>query len=310
MDVKESISKLIENIERVIVGKREVIKLLLVGFFSNGHVLIEDVPGVGKTMMARALSQSINGNFKRIQFTPDLLPSDVTGISVYNQQTKEFEFKEGPVFANILLADEINRTTPRTQSGLLEAMQEARVSVDGVVYNLPKPFFVMATENPIEFRGTYPLPEAQLDRFLLRINMGYPSRLEEENIITMNLKGAPINTLEGVIHINDVLEIQEKAFEVYISKEILSYIIQIIEMTRSHPDVRLGASPRASIALMQAARAYALINNKDFVDPDDIKFLSNHVLSHRIQLHPRSQVKGGDSQEVVTHILRTISVPS
>ncbi len=310
MDAKEAIAKLIANIEKVIVGKTDVVKLLLVGFFSKGHVLIEDVPGVGKTMLSRALAQSINGVFKRIQFTPDLLPSDVTGISVYNQQAKDFEFKPGPVFTNILLADEINRTTPRTQSGLLEAMQEFRITVDGVIYKLPEPFFVVATENPIEFRGTYPLPEAQLDRFLLRLNVGYPSKFEEQDIVVRHMKEPPINSLKPVIEMRDVFDIQKKVSEVYIKEEMISYIIEIVEMSRIHPDVRLGASPRASLALMQTARAYALINNKDFVVPDDIKVLAHPVLSHRIMLQPRSLVKGETPSKIITHILKTVSVPT
>jgi MoxR-like ATPase len=292
------------------VGKRDVIQLLLVGFFSKGHVLIEDVPGVGKTMLSRALAQSINGIFKRIQFTPDLLPSDVTGISIYNQQTKDFEFKPGPVFTNILLADEINRTTPRTQSGLLESMQEFRVTVDGNIYELPKPFFVMATENPIEFRGTYPLPEAQLDRFLMRISVGYPTKSEEQDIVSRHMKEPPINNLGPVIEIEDVFKIQVKAMEVLIKEEIVSYIIDLVDMTRVHPDIRLGASPRASLALMQTARSYAMINGRDYVTPDDIKVLAHPVLGHRIMLHPRSQVKGETPSRIITGILKTVSVPT
>jgi MoxR-like ATPase len=310
MNTIEAITKLINNIERVIVGKRDVIQLLLVGFFSKGHVLIEDVPGVGKTMLSRALAQSINGMFKRIQFTPDLLPSDVTGISIYNQQTKDFEFKPGPVFTNILLADEINRTTPRTQSGLLESMQEFRVTVDGNIYELPKPFFVMATENPIEFRGTYPLPEAQLDRFLMRISVGYPTKSEEQDIVSRHMKEPPINNLGPVIAIEDVFEIQAKAMEILIKEEIVSYIIDLVDMTRVHPDIRLGASPRASLALMQTARSYAMINGRDYVTPDDIKVLAHPVLGHRIMLHPRSQVKGETPSRIITNILKTVSVPT
>lgn len=310
MNSIEAINKLIKNIEHVIVGKRDVIQLLLVGFFSKGHVLIEDVPGVGKTMLSRALAQSINGTFKRIQFTPDLLPSDVTGISIYNQQTKDFEFKPGPVFTNILLADEINRTTPRTQSGLLESMQEFRVTVDGNIYELPKPFFVMATENPIEFRGTYPLPEAQLDRFLMRISVGYPTKSEEQDIVSRHMKEPPINNLKPVIEIEDVFGIQAEAIKILIKEEIVSYIIDLVEMTRVHPDVRLGASPRASLALMQTARSYAMINGRDYVTPDDIKVLAHPVLGHRIMLHPRSQVKGETPSRIITNILKTVSVPA
>ncbi len=310
MNSIEAINKLIKNIEHVIVGKRDVIQLLLVGFFSKGHVLIEDVPGVGKTMLSRALAQSINGTFKRIQFTPDLLPSDVTGISIYNQQTKDFEFKPGPVFTNILLADEINRTTPRTQSGLLESMQEFRVTVDGNIYELPKPFFVMATENPIEFRGTYPLPEAQLDRFLMRISVGYPTKSEEQDIVSRHMKEPPINNLKPVIEIEDVFGIQSEAIRVLIKDEIVSYIIDLVDMTRVHPDVRLGASPRASLALMQTARSYAMINGRDYVTPDDIKVLAHPVLGHRIMLHPRSQVKGETPSMIITNILKTVSVPA
>lgn len=309
MDILAKPEVLIDNIEKVIVGKRDVIRLLVVGLLAKGHVLIEDVPGVGKTMMSRALAQSIEADFKRIQFTPDLLPSDITGVSVFNQKVSEFEFRPGPIFANIILADEVNRTTPRTQSGLLECMQEHRVTVEGVVHKLPELFFVIATQNPIEFRGTYPLPESQLDRFLMKLQMGYPGKLQENEILARHMKGWPIDRINPVLKISDIVSLQERVQEVYIGEDMNSFIINIVEATRNHPDVKLGVSPRGSIALMQASRAFATIEKRDYVTPEDIKSLAVYVLAHRLILEPHSQVRGITAPGVISDILNSMTVP-
>ena len=303
------IESLISNIEEVIVGKREVIKLLLAGLLSRGHILIEDVPGLGKTMLVRTLSKSISAEFKRIQFTPDLLPSDITGVSIYNQSTTKFEFRPGPVFANIILADEINRTTPRTQSGLLECMQEYSTTVDGITYKLPEPFFVIATENPIAFYGTYPLPEAQLDRFLMRFGMGYIDESEEVSILENRLKTDPIDHVSAVMQISEILTLMEEVNDVNLNRELLTYIVKIINATRQHPEVKLGASPRGSLALMRLSKAYAIINNRDYVVPSDIKTVAIPALNHRIMLYPNALVKGLKPQEIINEILDKIPVP-
>ena len=309
-DLREIPQKLIDNISKVIVGKRDVIQLVVMGLMANGNVLLEDVPGLGKTMLSRTLAKSIAGKFKRIQFTPDLLPSDVTGVSIYNQKTGEFEFNEGPIFANIVLADEINRTTPRTQSALLEAMQEFRVTIDGNVRELPVPFFVIATENPIEFHGTYPLPESQVDRFLMQLPVGYPSNQEEVNILTRNFKDSPLDSLESVVSIADIIEAQNAVSSVHVDQKIADYIVQIVSASRSMPgDVKLGASPRASLALMRTSRAMAFLDKRDYVIPDDIKNLAYSVLKHRLILQPRSIVRGLTSKDIVNHILKKVSVP-
>ncbi|MFH1338753.1 MAG: MoxR family ATPase [Candidatus Omnitrophota bacterium] len=309
MSVIITIESLISNIEKVIVGKREVIKLLLAGLLSKGHILIEDVPGLGKTMLVRTLAKSISAEFKRIQFTPDLLPSDITGVSIYNQGTSKFEFRPGPVFGNIILADEINRTTPRTQSGLLECMQEYSATVDGVTYKLPEPFFVIATQNPIEFYGTYPLPEAQLDRFIMRFKMGYISEVEEINILEDRMRKDPIEHLQPVLNIGDILTLMEKANLININKDLLAYIVKVIGATRQHPDIKLGASPRGSLALMRLSKAYALLDNRDYVIPSDIKTVAVPALNHRIILYPNSLVRGAKPQEVVKEILEKVHVP-
>ncbi len=309
MESKEIIQKLISNIEKVIVGKEWPVKLCIAALISKGHVLIEDVPGLGKTMLARSIAKSINAEFRRLQFTPDILPSDITGVSVYNQKTQEFEPRIGPIFANIILADEINRTTPRTQSGLLECMQESRVTIDGQSYDLPQPFFVMATQNPIEFHGTYPLPEAQLDRFLMQIDMGYPQEKDEILILNRQLKEHPIEKISSVSNLEEILLLQEKATAVHLSADMVKFITTIVRATRSHPEVLLGASPRGSLALMQTSRALALIEGRDFVMPDDIKKMSQYTLSHRIVLKTEAQVEGRTKKQVIEEVLRSVVVP-
>ncbi|MBU1062088.1 MAG: MoxR family ATPase [Candidatus Omnitrophica bacterium] len=309
-DIHEIPQKLIDNISKVIVGKREVIELAVVGLLSNGHVILEDVPGLGKTMLSRSLAKSIEGNFKRIQFTPDLLPSDITGVPIYNQKKGEFEFKPGPIFANIVLADEINRTTPRTQSALLEAMQEFNVTIDGVLRELPRPFFVIATQNPIEFHGTYPLPESQVDRFLMQLNVGYPSNQEEVEVLNRNLKESPIEKLQSVVTIQDIVEVQKAIRLVHIEPAIEQYIVQIISGTRNLPgDIKLGASPRASLALMHTSMTLAFLDKRDYVIPDDVKRLVFPVLRHRLILQPRSIVRGLGSKDIVNHVLKKVPAP-
>ena len=302
--------KLIDNISKVIVGKLEVIQLVVAGLLSNGHILLEDVPGLGKTMLSRSLAKSIAANFKRIQFTPDLLPSDVTGVSIYNQKNQEFEFKKGPIFANIVLADEINRTTPRTQSALLEAMQEFKVTIDGESRELPRPFFVIATQNPIEFHGTYPLPESQVDRFLMQLDVGYPSDKEETDILTRNLKESPLERLQSVVKIEEIIELQNVVSVVHIENKIYDYIVKIVSTTRNLPgDIKLGASPRASLALMRSARALAFLDKRDYVIPDDVKRLAYPVLRHRLMLQPRSIVRGLTTKDIVSHLLKKVVAP-
>jgi len=304
------LKKLVDNMEKVIVGKREVLELLVVVFISNGHVLIEDVPGVGKTMMARSLAKSINAEFKRIQFTPDLLPSDITGSSVYIQKTQEFEFRKGPIFANIVLADEINRTTPRTQSSLLECMQEYQVSADGETYFLPKPFLVIATQNPIEYFGTYPLPEAQIDRFLMKLNVGYPTQSEESDILVWQKKEHPIESLSTVLELTDILNLQAKVKEVEITPEMIDYIIKLISFTREMEEIKLGGSPRASLGLMHASRALALLRGRDYVTPDDVARVAPYVLRHRLIPSPKAKISGSTTDDIISKILNSIPIPT
>ncbi|WP_412759160.1 AAA family ATPase [Neobacillus mesonae] len=304
-----TIDKILANIERVMIGKRDVAELSLVALLAGGHVLLEDVPGVGKTMMVRALAKSVNASFRRIQFTPDLLPSDVTGVSIYNLKDMEFQFRPGPLMGNIILADEINRTSPKTQSALLEGMEEASVTIDGVTHKLQKPFFVMATQNPIEYEGTYPLPEAQLDRFLLKMKMGYPDVHEEIEVLNRAQKVPPIEDLYPVIDLDGLRSLQDEIKEVYVDETIKRYIVDIVNRTRGHGSVYLGASPRGSIALMKAAQAYAYMYDRDFVVPDDIQYLAPFVLSHRIILKSEAKFEGISAEEVINRILARVPVP-
>ena len=301
--------QIIGNAGRVIVGKTPVIELALATLLAKGHLLVEDVPGVGKTMLAKSLATSIGCSFKRIQFTPDLLPSDVTGISVYNQQSGEFQFREGPLMSQVVLADEINRATPKTQSALLEAMEEQQITVDGVTHLLQPPFLVMATQNPIEYEGTFPLPEAQLDRFLMRISLGYPDLEEELAIIEGQEQAHPIDSLMAVANAQDILGLQEAAKSVYVDRLVREYIVSLTEATRDHREVSLGASPRASLGLFRAARALALIRDRDYVIPDDIKMLAPSVISHRLMLSPSARMRGIQSTDVVEDLLSNVPVP-
>lgn len=301
---------LIENVERVIIGKTETVKLLIVGLLTNGHILIEDVPGLGKTMLSLSLAKSINADFKRIQFTPDLLPSDVTGGFIYNPKSQEFVFKKGPVFTNILLADEVNRTTPRTQSALLECMQEYKVTADGKTFALPLPFMVIATQNPIEYQGVYPLPEAQIDRFLMKINMGYLSVAEEIKVISNQKVKHPIDTLGPVMGLEDILRLQEEVKKIEISPHILEYIAQLTSATRKKKEeIKLGASPRASIALMKASCAWAFLEGRDYVIPEDIVKLLPWVLKHRIILQPEVSIAGKTAEEVISELIKETAIP-
>lgn len=305
----KTIEKIIQNIEKVMIGKREVAELSLVALLAGGHVLLEDVPGVGKTMMVRALAKSVRAEFKRIQFTPDLLPSDVLGVSIYNPKTLQFEFRPGPIVGNIILAYEINRTSPKTQSALLECMEESSVSVDGEVIQLPKPFFVMATQNPVEYEGTFPLPEAQLDRFLMKIRMGYPTVSEEIEILRRVEKTSPIQTLESVITIEELLNLQEEARNVYVDDAVKEYIVQLARATRTNANVYLGVSPRGTVALMRASQAYAKMHDRDFVKPDDVQYLAPFVFGHRMILKPEARYEGVTVEVIINNIIVDSVVP-
>ncbi len=301
--------EIVENISKVIVGKDAVIERALAAVIAQGHILIEDVPGVGKTMLAKSISTSIGCSFKRIQFTPDLRPSDIVGVSIYNQSTGEFQFRPGPVMAQVVLVDEINRATPKTQSALLEAMEELQVSVDGVTRPLERPFVVMATQNPIEYEGTFPLPEAQLDRFLMRISLGYPSFSEELSVIEQQEQTHPIDALEAVASPQDVIGLQDAAKNVYVDSAVREYIVTLIEATRNHEDVFLGASPRASLGLFRAARGLATMRDRDYVIPDDVKELAHAVLSHRLILSPSARMRGLHTAQVIDGLLESVAVP-
>ena len=300
---------IVDNVSRVIVGKTPVIEQTLAALIAQGHILVEDVPGVGKTMLAKSLAASLGCQFKRIQFTPDLLPSDITGISIYNQSNGEFEFRPGPVMAQVVLADEINRATPKTQSALLEAMEELQVSVDGSTHYLEAPFIVLATQNPIEYEGTFPLPEAQLDRFLVRVSLGYPDFAEELAVIERQEQAHPIDSLEAVASPGDVVRLQAAAREVYVDGLVREYIVGLTEATRSHQDVALGASPRASLGMFRMARAYALVQNRDYVIPDDVQALAHGVMGHRIILSPAARMRRLQPREVIDRLLEIVPIP-
>ncbi|NJM06677.1 MoxR family ATPase [Candidatus Gracilibacteria bacterium] len=308
-NIQEFAERVIGNVERVIIGKRSAVELVLIALLCRGHVLLEDVPGTGKTTLAKSIARSIGCTFKRIQFTPDLLPSDVTGISIFNQQSREFEFRPGPVIAQIVLADEINRATPKTQSSLLEAMEERQITVDGTTHMLPSPFVVLATQNPIEYEGTFPLPEAQLDRFLLRLHLGYPDRADEIAILKRQRQSHPIDAIERVVEVEELLRFQELIKDVYVDDLIEEYIVSLVTATRQHDDIYLGASARGSLSLYRTAQARAAMQGRDFVTPDDIKALVGSVLSHRIIVNPAARIRNVSAQALVDEIVGNISVP-
>ena len=307
--IQEIGDKVVDNVERVIIGKHKEVQLAVVAMLCQGHVLIEDVPGVGKTILARSLSRSIGCTFHRIQFTPDLLPSDVTGVSIYNQRTREFEFRPGPVMAQVVLIDEINRATPKTQSALLECMEERQVTVDERTYVMPKPFMIMATQNPIEYEGTFPLPEAQLDRFLMRISLGHPKPDEEVMILNAQQYVHPIETLDQVISVDELLEAQEQVKHVYVDELVKEYIVALVNATRVYPDIYLGASPRGSLALYKTGQALAALQGREYVIPDDIKALAEMALAHRVIVSPSARIRNVDTREVVQDILGNLPVP-
>jgi len=301
--------RIAQSVGQVIIGKRNEVRLTVLGLLCQGHILIEDIPGVGKTMMAKALARSIGCTFSRIQFTPDMLPSDVTGVSLFNQKTREFEFRAGPIMAQIVLADEINRATPKTQAALLEAMEEKQVTVDGVTYAMEEPFMILATQNPIEYEGTFPLPEAQLDRFMVRIQLGYPSPNEELTVLSAQQYEHPINNMYQVVSGQELLAAQKAVREVYVADEIKRYIIDLVNASRQHPDVYLGSSPRGSLALFRTSQARAAMAGRDFVIPDDVKALAEVTMAHRIIVGPAARIKDISSRTIVQDILASTPVP-
>jgi len=308
-DIQSFTERLVGNLAKVIIGKRQTLELTVIGLLCQGHLLIEDVPGVGKTILARSLAKSLGCSFKRIQFTPDMLPSDVTGVSIFNQVTREFEFRPGPVMAQIVLADEINRATPKTQSALLEAMEERQMTVDGITYPLPRPFLVLGTQNPIEYEGTFPLPEAQLDRFLLKVRLGYPGLNDEILIMELQQLRHPIETLQSIISQEELIQAQEVVRTVYVSPAVKKYIVEVVRQTREHSDVYLGASPRGSLGLFKAGQARAAILGWDYVLPDDVKALSIAVLAHRMVVNPGARLRNLSSEKVIQEILANQPVP-
>jgi MoxR-like ATPase len=300
---------IVANIEKVIVGKSSSIELAVIGLMSQGHILIEDAPGVGKTMLARSLAKSVNCSFKRIQFTPDMLPGDITGVSIYNQKTADFEYRPGPIMANMVLADEINRATPRVQSALLECMEERQISVDGVTHRMPDPFHIFATQNPIEYEGTFPLPETQLDRFLMRISLGYPTLTEEISIMHSQQLTHPIDSINAVAKCDDLVALQEAVKHIYLDSQVQQYIAELVESTRHHVSIYLGASPRGSLALFRTAQARALMHGREFVIPEDIKALAEPVLAHRLVLHSLDGSKDRSGRSIINDILSQVNVP-
>jgi len=308
MAIRESVDKVVANVERVIVGKHNEVRLALVALLCQGHLLIEDVPGTGKTVLAKAIAKSLGCSFRRIQFTPDLLPSDVTGLSIYNQKTQEFEFRPGPIMAQIVLADEINRATPKTQSALLECMEERQATVDGTTYRMPEPFLVIATQNPIEYEGTFALPEAQLDRFMLRLRLGYPQPLEEIVILDEQKRSHPLEEIDEVASVDELRAMQLAIREVYVDSAVSDYIVRLVNASRTHPDVYLGASPRGSLALYRAGQAYAALQGRDYVIPDDVKALAEPALAHRLIIRTAATIRDVDPAAIVQELLATAPI--
>lgn len=307
--IQDFSKRIIANLEKVIVGKNQTLELVVVGLLCQGHLLIDDVPGVGKTVLARSLAKSLGCEFSRIQFTPDMLPSDVTGVAIFNQVTREFEYRPGPIMAQIILADEINRATPKTQSAMLEAMEERQVTVDGVTYPLPKPFMVLGTQNPIEYEGTFPLPEAQLDRFFMRVRMGYPALADEIHILELQQLRHPILDLKSVAEVGELLEIQELVKTIFVSPPVKRYIVEIVRATRDNSDVYLGSSPRGSLGLFRAGQAMAAMQGRDYVLPDDVKFLAEYVLAHRMVVQPAARLRSLSADQIVHEVMANLPVP-
>ena len=308
-DLRTLSQQVVANVERVIVGKRDVVELTLIALLCRGHTLIEDVPGVGKTVLAKSFARSIGCSFRRIQFTPDLLPSDITGVSIYNQKTQEFDFRPGPIVGQVVLADEINRATPKTQSALLEAMEEGQMTVEGRTFPLPVPFMVLATQNPIEYEGTFPLPEAQLDRFIMSVRLGYPSVRDEIAILESQQLQHPLSSLEPVIDVDQLIELQEQVRRIYVDPLVKQYIVDVTTATRSHADVYLGASPRGSLALFKTGQARAAIQGRDFVIPDDIKALAEVTLAHRLIINPAARIRNIGPRDIIKEVLNSQPVP-